>query len=128
MEPIVVSNASTNRAQTIKDIEELDYEKGIEYCGEEDDYLFALKTYAESVGEKVAQLEACMRESRFEDCALLIHSLKSMSKSIGAIVLSDQAKDLELAARNGDAESLKNGMDDFLRRYRALGKKLSEIT
>ncbi len=38
-------------------IDSLDPKKGLEYCGEADDYLYALKTYAESSDEKYRQLK-----------------------------------------------------------------------
>ena len=72
--------------QSALDIKELDPARGMEYCGDAEDYLFALQTYAESVEDKASQLEESLKEDRMDDYVLLIHSLKSMSKSIGAII------------------------------------------
>ena len=47
--------------------------------------------------EKSSQLEDCLKEGRVDDYVLLVHSLKSMSKSIGAMGLHEKAADLDQA-------------------------------
>jgi HPt (histidine-containing phosphotransfer) domain-containing protein len=111
----------------VRSIKELDYEKGLEYCGDADDYLFALSTYADSVEEKAGQMEKSLEEGRLEDYALVVHSLKSMSKSIGAALLSEQAKDLEQMARSGDTAGVKEKSDAFLKGYRTLGSRIKAL-
>ena len=113
--------------QSVLDIKELDPARGMEYCGDAEDYLFALQTYAESVEDKASQLEESLKEDRMDDYVLLIHSLKSMSKSIGAIDLSEKAKELEQAGREGNRDMLISDTETFVSEYRALGKKLSGI-
>ncbi|MCR5402962.1 MAG: response regulator [Butyrivibrio sp.] len=110
--------------QSIHDIKELDYQKGLEYCGDADDYLFALETYADSVQEKADQIDLCLKEERYDELALVMHSLKSMSKSIGANSLHEQAKDFEQLTRTGDYEAVQNGVPAFTKKYRELGKKI----
>ncbi|MCR5486564.1 MAG: response regulator [Lachnospiraceae bacterium] len=107
-------------------IQGLDHETGLAYCGDEEDYLFALETYAESVEEKAAALEASLAEDRIEDYVLIVHSLKSMSKSIGASSLSEQAKALELAGREGDKDRILADTGAFLKAYRALGAEVKK--
>ena len=110
----------------ILNLAELECEKAIEYCGDEDDYLFALETYSDSVAEKANQLEKCLKEERYGDYAMIMHSLKSMSKSIGAVALSDLAKELEQSAKAGDTQDLKNRAFSFIESYRSLGQKISD--
>ncbi len=112
--------------ENIRNIKALDCEKGLEYCGDADDYLFALRTYADSVEEKAGQLEACLKEGRADDYTLLMHSLKSMSKSIGALDLHEKAKRLEQAGKEGHIEDLKADTEDFIKEYRKLGSTLNE--
>ncbi|MBO5623589.1 MAG: response regulator [Butyrivibrio sp.] len=111
----------------IREIPELDCEKGLEYCGDEDDYLFALGTYAESVPEKAQQLDDLLERECYDDYALLVHSIKSMSISIGACTLGERAKELEVAARAGDLKVLKDEAASFAEDYRALGKKIKNV-
>jgi len=111
----------------LKEIPELDLEKGVKYCGDKEDYLFALKTYGDSAPEKAAKLDELIEKEKYEDYALLVHSIKSMSLSIGACGLGERAKELEQAARNGDAEKLKEAAGSFSGEYRALGEKIKKL-
>ncbi len=115
----------TGIPQEILAISELDSKRGLDYCGDVDDYLFALQTYAESVEEKANDLEKCLSEDRIEDYALIAHSLKSMSNSIGAVGLGKRAETLEHAGREGNRAMLQADTGDFVRDYRALGEKLN---
>ncbi|MCR4849742.1 MAG: Hpt domain-containing protein, partial [Lachnospiraceae bacterium] len=87
---------------------------------------FALQTYAESVEDKAAALEEALKEERTDDYVLIVHSLKSMSKSIGAQRLYEQAKALEEAGREGRTDTINEGTEAFVSEYRALGAKLSK--
>ncbi len=110
--------------QTIRDISELNCDLGIDYCGDEDDYMFALETYVDSITEKAERIEKCLIQEDYKDYAIVMHSLKSMSRSIGALAVSDIAKDLELSAKSGDVEKLKDRTESFTQAYRNLGQKI----
>ena len=112
--------------QSILDISALDPERGLEYCGDAEDYLFALQTYAESVEDKASSLEDSLREDRIDDYTLLAHSLKSMSKSIGAMGLYEKAKLLEHFGHEGKKDELKADTEIFVKEYRELGDRLRE--
>lgn len=72
-------------------------------------------------------MESSLQDGRMDEYVLMVHSLKSMSKAIGAIELSEQAKTLEFAGREGNLEELENGTKKFIREYRELGTKLKDI-
>ncbi len=110
--------------KTIRDISELNCDLGIDYCGDEDDYMFALETYVDSIPEKAERIEKCLIQENYKDYAIVMHSLKSMSRSIGALAVSDMAKDLELSAKSGDVEKLKDRTESFTQAYRNLGQKI----
>lgn len=122
-----LSEIPADTLQAIKEITELDHVKGIEYCGEFDDYLFALETYADEVSEKADKLEKLVSQRNYEEYALVMHSLKSMSKSIGAIALSDMAKELEQSAKDANIENVKKGTKAFMEKYIDLGRKIKNI-
>ncbi len=108
------------------DIRLLSPEKGIEYCGDAEEYVFALHTYRDSIEERSKQLEEALAAGDLETFALDIHSLKSMSRSVGAESLADQAAKLETAARAGNAELVRELLPDFLTGYRGLLPRLQE--
>jgi len=111
----------------ILEIAALDHEKGLEYCGDAEDYLFALETYAESVRPKAEALEKSLADGNIDEYVLIVHSLKSMSKAIGATGLSEKAKDLEQAGREGKTDLIQNDTESFIREYRSLGEKLEKL-
>ena len=112
--------------KSIGDIGGLDISAGLNYSGDAEDYLYALRTYADSVGDKANKLEENLRDGKLEDYSLTVHSLKSMSKSIGANELHEMAKNLEAAGRSGDRETLDKDTPLFLELYRRLGTVLDE--
>ena len=107
--------------------DEIDPRRGIEYCGDADDYIFAIETYAMSIDVKAAQIENNFKDSDLDNLAINVHSLKSTSAAIGACDLSEKAKALEIAAKAGDMQVLVRDIPSLLADYRALKAILEEI-
>ncbi len=112
--------------EEVQKIELLDCESGIDYCGDPEEYLEALKIYRSSVKEKSGQLEELLHNQDTEALSLLLHSLKSTSGAVGASELALSAEKLEHAAKDGDFKLLQNGVPDFISQYRFLGARLEE--
>ena len=55
---------------------------------------------------------------------MLIHSVKSASKTVGAYELSDKARKLEEASGNEDADYVIANHSDLVTGYRDLAKKI----
>ncbi|MCR5789226.1 MAG: response regulator [Lachnospiraceae bacterium] len=111
----------------IFDHPELDAAKGIEYCGDAEDYLFAIETFAVSVDAKAAQIEENLKNEDYESLALNVHSLKSTSGAIGALSLSEKAKEMEAAAKSGDKDEIMQGTPALLGEYRRIKGILRSI-
>jgi PAS domain S-box-containing protein len=106
---------------------EIDPEKGIEYCGDAEDYMFAIETYEVSIDTKAQQIENNYKDGDLENLAINVHSLKSTSAAIGAMELSSKAKALEMAAKEKDMDKLSEGIPKLLASYRALKDILGEV-
>ena len=111
----------------IFDYPQLDPAKGIEYCGDADDYLFILNTYQESVETKAAQIEELLEKDDLEGYTLTVHSLKSTSGAIGAVTMFTKAKALEEAAKSSNRDTLKRDTPKLLKEYRKLGDIIKKI-
>ncbi|MBQ7562707.1 MAG: response regulator [Lachnospiraceae bacterium] len=109
------------------EVEELDLKQGIDYCGDAEDYLFALETWQASVETKAAELSEDLNKEDIGAYTILVHSLKSTSLAIGAMEISGLAKALELAGKNGDRETILRDTQELLEKYRGLGGRLKEI-
>ena len=98
----------------------LNPEKGIEYCGDAEDYTDALITYRDSIADRSKKLEDDISADDIDTFALDIHSLKSMSMAAGATSLAETALELETAAKASDCDKIKSLLPKFLDDYRSL--------
>lgn len=95
-----------------------DPDKGLAYTGGDDEvYREILAVYAKKGREKIQQIGGLFESRDWKNYIIEVHALKSTSMSIGAIKLSELAKELEMS---GKAESYgviekKNG--ELLRLY-----------
>ncbi len=108
----------------VRSISALDTESGIGYCGDPEEYIEVLNTYRSSVGKRAGELSDLLSGADTDGMSLLLHSLKSTSRAIGALRLSETAACLEKDAKNKDLEALKKGVPDFITQYISLGKEL----
>ena len=106
-------------------IAQLNPEKGLDYCGDVEDYLEMLGVYVNSAEEKAAGIEESLSKNDLETYALTVHSLKSTSKAIGAEELSARAAALEAAARENKTDVLEEDTPAFLSDYKDLKEQIS---
>ena len=97
----------------------LDTDTGMTYCASNEEfYLEMIGTYLED--SKLADIEKCYGEKDWANYRVLVHALKSTSLSIGAVPLSEKAKALEMAAKEGDASYIESNHADCMAAYKAL--------
>ena len=80
-------------------------------CGDEDFYLELLTDYADQASDRCAELTSYLGAGNLKDYEILVHSIKSSSKTVGADELSELAKSLEAAARDGDLDYVRQHHD-----------------
>ena len=125
--PLDTDTSKTTSSITIDKAREagLNTDAGVEYsCGEEDLYLDLLSDYAKDCEEKCKELDSYLDKEDMKNYSILIHSLKSSSRIIGADVVSALAKDLEDASKKNDMDFVQINHDNFLESYKALAAKL----
>lgn len=81
---------------------DLDVEKGLMYCGGRTSYLEILEQYCKNGNDHIAKIEKLFETKDWKNYTIEVHALKSMMMSVGALPLSEQAKQLELAGKRGD--------------------------
>lgn len=103
----------------------LNTEAGIGFaCGDESFYLELLGDYADSIPEKSADLTSYLDNGDLENYEILVHSLKSGAKTIGADVLSEQAKALEFACKDKNADFVKENHEPFIKALKEFAGKI----
>lgn len=94
----------------------LDHKVGMQYCNDNEAfYREMLGSYLSS--DKYAQICQFYEEKDWEQYRILVHALKSTSLMIGAVNLSEQAKQLEFAARDNEIGIIYENHDKAMRDY-----------
>jgi CheY-like chemotaxis protein len=103
----------------------LDVGEGITYCaGDEGLYEEIVHDYAESVPEKIEKLNGFLADNDLKDYKILIHSVKSSSKTIGAMELFEKARALEMAAADEDRTYIDANHEGVMTKLRDLSENL----
>lgn len=84
------------------------------------DYLELLELYYMDGEEKYALIERLAREEDYKNYEIQVHGLKSASANIGADEFSALAKSHELAAKEGNARFIQDGLAKLLSEYKFL--------
>ena len=80
----------------------IDIKTGIEYTGNKEKYVSALRRFFSSYDDNRKKTEGSFAKGDMEEYLITVHALKSNSKMVGALSLADAFEGLENAARNGD--------------------------
>ena len=120
-------DAETELPEEFKEIKQIDTGLGLFLCGDVDDYLDAVSIFAGSVRTKSEKIEEAFSCGDIETFRMLTHSLKSSARTIGAVHLSDLAKQLESAAKEGDMDMIREKTGVLLSEYRELEGSLERI-
>ena len=103
----------------------LNVDAGLMYtCSDEDFYLELLTDYARSADDKCSELSSYLEMGDLKNYEILVHSLKSASKTVGADELSDRAKALEEASRDQNTDFVNANHEAFVTGFRELAAKI----
>ncbi len=111
----------------LSDVPGLDLAFGMGNCDTAEDYMDALSVFAASVVEKANEIERLFQEDDFSHYALKVHSLKSMSRLVGALGLSEAAAELEIAGKAGEYDIVREKTPKLLSTYRAYAERLARL-
>ncbi len=117
----------SSKMEQLKELD-IDTEEGLACCADDEEfYLEMIEEYVREGKERCEKLEACFAEEDWKNCSIHAHSLKSTSRMIGAAALSELARELEFASREGDAEKVRSLHGEMMRIYPALLENLEGI-
>ena len=106
--------------------DEIDVPQGLMYCQEDPAlYRSMLAEFAAAAPGRIGQLEKDFTAGAWKDYALLVHSLKSTSATVGASRLSFAAAAMENAARQEDTAALQDGHVPLVTLYREISEAVS---
>lgn len=115
----------TENRSLMQRLDFLDARAGVGYCaGSEAIYREVLQSYAS--GKLRGEIVAYYEKEDWKNYCVKVHALKSTSLNIGAVELSEFAKALENASRNGDVDFVRSQHENILKEYDELLEKLRE--
>ncbi len=107
---------------------DLDVEKGMTYCGDQEKYLEALAESYVTAKRDQTQLGACYETEAWKDYTIKVHALKSAMLSIGAVPLSEQAKALEMAGKSEDIAFIQEHHETMMAEWKRVMEVIGEDT
>ena len=100
-------------------IEGLNVKEGIENSGSKDLYISLLGDYYKLIDTKATKVEKCLADGLLRDFTIEVHALKSTSRMIGALELSDMFYELEQLGNAEEQKMLEIKTPDVLSLYRS---------
>lgn len=102
----------------LKKIKGIDASTALTNCGSEELLLSTIKQYHSSIDQKALELQQFFENEEWDNYGIKVHALKSTSRLIGAIELSNLAEHLEECTNNNTVseiqENHKHLIDTFL--------------
>jgi HPt (histidine-containing phosphotransfer) domain-containing protein len=107
----------------LEDVPEINVKLGMSYCMDTKSfYLEMLEEYLNA--DKREAFQKAYQEKDWESYRILVHSLKSLSLTIGAEQLSAQAKAMETETKKQNTEYIRIHEEELMHAYAALLEKL----
>lgn len=93
-------------------------DKGLAYAGgDEEAYIEILELFAQKGNEKHRYIGSLFEKQDWKNYVIEVHALKSTSMSIGAVKLSELAKELEAAGKSGNYRVITNKNPKLMKMY-----------
>lgn len=96
------------------------FEEGVNHCGSKAALMKTIRIFYRTIDSKADKIEQCLKEGLISDYVIEVHALKSSALLIGAVPLSEAAKELEDYGKQGKTEVLEEKTPDVLTLYRDL--------
>ena len=124
-----VSDPETFSAKERKIFEEtcpdFDLDTGLSYCMDSKSFLIEImRSFKDD--KKSETIQAAFDANDLKNYQILVHALKSTSRTIGAVNLSEQAKKLELAAKNNNLDEIQAEHGNLMAAYKKVREEIAK--
>lgn len=100
----IQGNEGVKQTEEWPEIPGIDLEIAKRYCGKLDMFLSNIRRFCESIPATEEKIRTYLESGDHENYTITVHGLKSASKVLGAMEISEQARDLEEHAHKGEYE------------------------
>ena len=106
----------------------IDLETALMYSqGDEEVFGIVITEYVRDAADRAEKLKGSFEAKDWKNYAVYVHSLKSSSKMIGAMGLSEVAASLEAAANEMDVDTVENVHEGMMEQYRKLVEDMKRL-
>ena len=105
----------------------IDSEAAIKHSGSEESFKSVLKIFYDSLNDRDKEISGYYEKGDFENYTIKVHALKSSAALIGAMELSEGAKELEMAGKEDNIDYIKQHHDEVMKLLRSYKEPLSKI-
>ncbi|MBR3683695.1 MAG: response regulator [Lachnospiraceae bacterium] len=126
-----LKSADANNAETALDglvIQGIDVTEGLKNAGNEKMLFRLLGDYCDLIDTKSQSIEQYLKEGRIREFTIEVHALKSTSRLIGALELSDEFRHLETLGNANSVEEIEKETPGVLAHYLEYKKWLSSFS
>ena len=103
----------------------VDTARGLAYCQNDSEfYKTLLMQYASDAQAKRKNADSFLKDEDYKNYEIIVHAIKSTSKMIGAMDLSEAARGLEEAAENSDGGRINQTHQKTMDEYRILTERI----
>ncbi|MDD6035476.1 MAG: ATP-binding protein [Lachnospiraceae bacterium] len=99
---------------------DLDANSGLLYCNGKEHYIKILQNFCKEAGDSAELVERLFREQDWNQYTIAVHGIKGAMRSIGANKVSELAKELEFAGREGRIAFITGHHARMIEEYRKL--------
>ena len=104
---------------------DINLETALKYCMDSKSFLIQMfTTYIDA--KRAEKIQAAFDSGDWKNYQILVHALKSTSLSIGAENLSEQAKSLELAAKDDKIDEIRANHGDLMTNYEKVRAEIKQ--
>jgi Signal transduction histidine kinase len=117
----VTETAAPVESVHLEPMEGIDIKQGVAYCGGTiKGYIEVLRTFSGSAPNQMDVIRKSLASGDIARVAIEAHSLKSASSGIGASNLSEKAKAMEMAGKQGAETYVRENLDSLLEDYKRI--------
>ena len=113
--------------KNIRNLEGLNIPTAIQNCGTSEVFMVALKEYYDNIKLRANQIEQYWHDGDIKNYTIQVHALKSSSRLIGALELSEKAAYLEKCGDDENMDEINKKTAELLALYRSYIQKLSVL-
>ncbi len=110
---------SEKETKALPQIDGLHVAEGVKACGDLNLYMELLGDYYKMINIKATKIEKCLADNMLRDYTIEVHALKTTSRMIGALELSEQFRELEALGDKEDKKTLDEKTPAVLEYYRS---------